>query len=598
MKTSTAIGLLLLLPFAAVAQEVGRELNFETPSSPNYRELELPEEPEFVLPPVQTPALPTPRVSGGVSIFVSEIRVEGVTALAPDEVAAVTAPYENRQVTSGELQTLRLELSKLYVDSGFVSSGVLLPDQEVVDGVVVYQAVEGRLEEIELVGEHHLRDSYVSGRIARRVEDPLDVNEVQDALRHLQRDPNVERLDARMRPGTSPGSTVLSVGLDESPRFFFGAGSNNHRATSTGGERAYVTGGWRNLTGFGEQFRGTLGISDGADEAAAVLTVPITARNDTIQAYYSRTDSDIVEQRFDDLNITSDTDTVGVLLNIPIVDTLTDQFSLALGVEVVDSDTELDGEPFSFSPGADNGETKTAPAMFGLDWVHRTNNTVTGVRATYRRGIDWLDATIYERDLDDPVCGLQGLGFDPCNPAGADGEFDVLQTQLLFIQRLAGINDRAQLILRSTGQFSQDALFSQEKLAIGGVNTVRGYPENTLVRDNGVTATVEVQLPVFGYQAEPNPRNLVVAPFSDYGISWDEEDTSPGSVDRDSSKKRWIASLGLGLLWNPLEGLNAQVYWGADIADNFNNDDPRDLRDDTDLQDDGVHFSLSYVARF
>ncbi len=47
-----------------------------------------------------------------------------------------------------------------------------------------------------------------------------------------------------------------------------------------------------------------------------------------------------------------------------------------------------------------------------------------------------------------------------------------------------------------------------------------------------------------------------------------------------------------------LEGLRAQVYFGADLDDNFDGDDPRTSGADDGLQGDGVHYSISYSRRF
>jgi hemolysin activation/secretion protein len=129
------------------------------------------------------------------------------------------------------------------------------------------------------------------------------------------------------------------------------------------------------------------------------------------------------------------------------------------------------------------------------------------------------------------------------------------------------------------------------------VNSVRGYPENLLVRDNGVAATLELQLPIFGYRNQPHPLNLVLVPFVDYGRSWDEADTDPGSDIINTDEGRYIYSAGLGLLWAPLRGLDLQAYWGSDLGNNFRGDDPRQFRQ-KDLQDDGFHFSVSYNLRW
>lgn len=69
---------------------------------------------------------------------------------------------------------------------------------------------------------------------------------------------------------------------------------------------------------------------------------------------------------------------------------------------------------------------------------------------------------------------------------------------------LGALNDRSRLLLRASAQLSDDPLMSLEKLAIGGVDTVRGFRENTYVRDNGVALSVEMQLPVWGYRPEPH----------------------------------------------------------------------------------------------
>src|SRR5690606_19851492 len=114
-------------------------------------------------------------------------------------------------------------------------------------------------------------------------------------------------------------------------------------------------------------------------------------------------------------------------------------------------------------------------------------------------------------------------------------------------------------------QFSQDPLMSLEKLAIGGVNTVRGYPENLMVRDNGIAASIELHFPLPGWREGGSAQNLTFVPFIDYGRSWDDVDTDPGSPTRNTDKANSIMSAGLGLGWQPVRGLDFQLFRGADI---------------------------------
>ena len=590
MRTVTAITL-LTMPALTLAQGVGRELNTQKPNSSSYQPLPQPTAgQEYRLPPLPQPSASSGAIAGGQQLMVTEIRVEGVTAFEPEVVSSIIAPYQNRLVSSAELQTLRLALTRMYVDGGYVNSGVILPDQQVSGGVITFRAIEGRLTRIEFDERSKLAGGYVRPRVEQYLEGPLNVTNLQLALRNLQQDVNVRRLDARLKPGDELGQSVLSLSVNDAPRFRVGLGADNHRASSTGAESGTLLFGVRNLTGFGEELRASLGISEGADSGSVVLSVPLTARNSTIQAYYSRSDSDIIERRFAVLDIESETQTFGATFTLPLQLPGQDGFSVSLGFEAKDSQTRLLGIPFSFSAGAQDGEAKTSVGLLGVDWLKRGLDSVSNVRLTYRRGLDVLDATIFAPRSDDERL---------LNPTGADGEFDVIQAQGVYLRRLNGwrwLTPNTQLVVRGTAQYSLDPLLSLEKLAIGGANTVRGFPENLLVRDNGIAATVELQIPLFGRTA-PHPLNVELVPFIDYGRSWDDEDTDPGSDVRDSDEARYIASAGLGVRWNPIAGLDAQVYWGSDIANNFDGDDPRALRE-RDLQDDGVHFSVTYLARW
>ena len=594
----------------AAAEEVGRELNWQTLGTQNYVDPSLPpkegEEGEagedaFKLP--QLVAEGDARVAGdranlgeSISVFVTSIELTGATVYSEAALDEAFAPYLNREVSMDELQDLRLALSRKYLDDGYINSGVTIPDQQIESGHIKLQAIEGTLAGIEIEGDPMLRDRYIRRRLARRIEEPLNIEEVKAALQNLQRDRNVNWIDASLVPGDELGSGVLRLKVDEPPHFEVGLSADNHHSSSAGEERGRLSFKSSNLTGFGEVIRVSGAVSDGSDEYTASFDMPISRFDTKFQAYYSTSDSDIIEKAFKDLDIESQSDTLGITFSQPFIDTLAHTVSATIGLEDKSSETTLLGEKFSFSPGAQRGEANTAVVLVGADWVNRGESHVAALRGTWRHGIDALDATIF-----DPQSPLEELS----NPTGADGEFDAVVLQGLYIKRLNSfsfmedLNDRAQLILRATAQLSMDPLMSLEKLAIGGANTVRGYGENLLVRDNGVAATVELQFPIGGYTSAPGLSNLVLAQFIDFGSSWDDVDVDLLSSLRDTDDKRTLVGAGIGIIWEPLAGLKAQLYWAVDALDNFDDDDPRDSesRDDS-LQDDGFHFSVSYSRIF
>ena len=502
-----------------------------------------------------------------------------------DVIDALTASYEEGgSVTSAELQELRLALSNLYIDNGFVNSGVILPDQTLEGGEIYFQAIEGALSRIEIEGDPAISNGYVQKRISRLIEYPLKINDIQYALQYLQNDPNIERLDARLAPGDKLGDSILRLTIEEPTRFEVGAELNNHRATSTGEQQASIFLRTRNLTSLGEVVNISTGVSEGANNSSIAFSLPISSKNTNLQLYASDSDSSLIEARLKTLDIESLTETRGLRLSHPFIDTLNRNFSLSLGYESRHSESTLGGLPFSLAAGAQDGVSETNAALFTGDWTERGSDYVWTARLSFRHGDDYGDATIYDPDTD------FGFAF---NQDVADGRFDLVQTQVSYLRRV-GNEGRMQFAFRSSGQFSADPLMSIEKIAIGGVNTVRGYPENFLVRDNGLALSFEFRVPVSGDPGATSYKNLMLTPFLDYGRSWDELNTNNISSPRDTSQANSIASVGVSLLWEPLRGLSANLIWGTSVHDDLDKgEDPRDFRD-SNLQDNGIHFSIGY----
>ena len=517
-----------------------------------------------------------------------EIRLQGVTVLPVEQTDAVLAQFAGKRLGFGERQRLRAELSQLYSDAGYVNSGVVVPDQNNAD-VLVLQAIEGQLTRVEVVGDTRLRSSYLEQRVARRNPGVLNVASLQSTLRWLQQDPNIVRLDAELLPGLEAGESLLRLSVDDPKRFTFGLSGDNYRAASLGAEAATAVFSARNLTGFGERTQLSVSTSDGSDAFSARVDVPVDSRNSLLGLFYSKFDAQIIENRFRQLDIESEVESYGASLWRPVWETTTQSFAVTLAFEKKFSESTLLGVPFSFSPGAQDGESETATLEAGIEWALRKPRTALALRASYRRGFHILGATENSRDDGAPVA---------LNPTGADGEFGRYRIQGSAIRQLitnpTDFGFGARLVVKANAQIAEDPLLSLEKLAIGGRYTVRGFRENSLVRDSGVALSVDVEWPLFGAADAASWRKLALVPFVDIGWSWDKENATPGGVDSDRTGR--ISSAGLGLLWQPVKGLRAEVFWGESISDNR----PAGSRDttDSDLQDDGIHFQVGYNYSF
>jgi hemolysin activation/secretion protein len=520
--------------------------------------------PGQLLPPLPPPPLGEPTLPDREQLFVREIRVVGSTVFSPDELAAVTAPYVNRVVRVEELQTLRIALTRLYVDRGYVNSGALLSDQVVADGVITYQIVEGGLSGIEVSGTRWFRPGYIKRRLERAAAAPLNVGSLQEQIQIMLDDPRIRRLNAELSPGLRQGEGVLKVGVEERLPFRASLSVDNYQSPTVGAERGLATFEHLNLTGNGDTLFLQYGRSDGANPLLDfAYMLPITAADTQISARYRRNTSSVLTADFEGLGITSESEIYTLAVRHPVYRTPAAEVAVSLALERLSHTTFLLGEPASLVPGAINGESVVTALRAAAEWVWRTQDRVLAARSRFTVGLDLLDATIH----------------DDGQP---DGRFFAWLGQFQIVQRLPWRD--IQVLARADLQLADDALLSLEQLAVGGRYSVRGYPENTLIRDNAFLASVEVRVPIVRnvWWAD----SLELAPFYDYGRGWNAKGDTPKPLD--------LSSVGIGLRWGvtipavvPIRP-QFEIYWG------------RPLRNVTtsggDLQDKGIHFQFVLSA--
>jgi hemolysin activation/secretion protein len=205
------IGGLSGLPAGA---QIGRVQVPERPGDERQRFPEIPLEhaptPGLTLPPLP-PAPSDQRLSTQLRVLVKRIKLTGNTVFSDTELVPVVAPYEGRALTSDDLQSLRQALTRHYIDHGYINSGAVIPDQEVKDGVIEIQLVEGRLTDFKVSGNDWLRDSYIKKRVMLGSEDTLNLKVLQERLQLLQQDRLIDRINAELRSGLQPGESLLWV---------------------------------------------------------------------------------------------------------------------------------------------------------------------------------------------------------------------------------------------------------------------------------------------------------------------------------------------------------------------------------------------------
>jgi len=517
-------------------------------------ELRKPAPPVIELPPLAPPE--SGRVPFVPRVTVRKFRITGNTVVSDAELEKIAAPFENRPVTSTDLEELRRQLTLYYVNRGYVNSGAVLPDQTISDGVVEIRIIEGRLGRIEVEGTRHFRKAYFANRIALHAGPPLNLVNLQEELQTLLRDPLVSSINAELAPGVRPGDAVLTARVVEAPRYDFGAVLDNKLSPSLGEYALTFVGEARNLTGWGDVLSGSFGFAEGIPyDVKLRYRSPLNARDTTAAVYYERAKSKVVQEPFSELDITSSVETVGLQLMQPVYRTSSRQLSLGAALEKRESQTTLLGEPFPFSPGVgENGKAVVSVLRLTQDYLDRGRDQVLALRSTFSFGLDAFGSTV--------------------NSDAPDSRFRAWLGQAQWVRRVAERGD--QVHVRLNAQLTNDSLLPLEQFSVGGLDSVRGFRTNQLVRDQGYTASVEYRRPFF---ANPSGwQNVQLAVFLDRGWAKNKVEPNPSPSG--------LTGVGAGLIWVPSPRYSAEVYFAKGTTH-------VPEQPGHSLQDDGVYFRFA-----
>jgi hemolysin activation/secretion protein len=544
------------------------------PPGPLKEEFQRPKPPPSpVLPIVPLPPeTEMPTQPGTVRVFVRDVRVIGNTAFSDQEIAEVTAPFKNRTLMTEDLERLRLALTLLYINKGYLTSGAIIPDQDVTSGVITVQIIEGKLTRIDVEGNRWFRSSYLRDRLALGIRTPVTLGPLQEQLQLLQQDRRIERVNAELRPGDQRGESLLNVRVADRNPFHATMEVNNYLTPLVGEIRGVGTLVDDNLTGHGDPLRLSYGQSSGAFPIIdASYALPFNQYGTTFSPYYRRIGFKLIEPPFTPLNIKTNSEIIGMSLRHPIYKTMTDEVALSIiGEHLFTQSFLFNGTPdemtFNSFPGFQNGAATVSALRFAQDWTHRTRDTVLAVRSRFSVGINVLGATIN------------------ANPDTPDGQFFSWLGQAQGIKQFGENLLGMQLLGHMDLQFTNSPLFPVEQVALGGRYTVRGYREVTILRDNSFIASVESRVPLVRW-ANGQPM-FQFAPFVDVAHGWNIGDNHQTVINSLANPVNTLASVGAGLRWNilPDDKASFEVYWGQQLnhVPSLGNT----------IQDNGVHLGI------
>ncbi|WP_455199973.1 ShlB/FhaC/HecB family hemolysin secretion/activation protein [Kaarinaea lacus] len=516
------------------------------------------EQPKLDLPPVE-PAEPNDKqISRVLEFKLENVTFSGNTVFSNDQLQALVQPYIGKTIDTLDIQQIKNLITKHYIDNGYLNSGAVIPDQDIQDGILEINIIEGDLTTVNVSNKGRLRDQYISDRIRLDPHKPFNLYVLQERLYLLQQDPRIKRINADLEPGDKKGESKLNIEITEERPYSFLVQVDNHRPPSIGEFQGTLRFQHLNITGFGDKIDLTYNHTEGLNKGYINYQWPLTADDKILYAAYELSDSKVVTDEIKNLGVDleneSNTATIG--FTMPFYQASTETLNGSLQLDKRYSKSYVDGDGFDYAgTGSVDGVTRITALRLIQNYLKFTPDTVLSFRHILSIGLDALDSTL-ESDNEDG---------DP------DSKFVAWLAQFQFAKQYPAIG--VQTVFRTDFQIADDNLMPMEEIAVGGATTVRGYRENQLVRDNGLIASLEVRKSIF--QSESNQHLIQIAAFSDYGRAWAKDDAIETAT---------IYSVGLGMRWQWNRTGAADLYWGKPLKDVNNPDDS--------LQDDGIHFKL------
>lgn len=493
--------------------------------------------------------LPSPELSGA-TVFVRRFEIGGNTLVASEPLLALLREFEQRTANFAEIQGAIGRVTEFYRARGYLLARAYLPPQEIVDGKVRVQVVEGALEDLVIADNTsaRLRDALVRSAMAPLLArgPRLKQRALERQLLRLNDLPGVRTL-AVLDPGSSIGHVRLRLAVEEEPRFSAEWGVDNHGSRFTGEWRYFAAAHVSDPFGWGDRLDVQLlrSFADNVGSYGLHYQTGFPRHGLTWHARLHHVRYEL-EQEFAPLGADGTASTAELQLDWGLIRTQHHRVTLALGADYRQLDDRMRVVEVE-------NERELAAAVFQIFGTLRSASGagVSGFRAAARTGRLRLN-TPYQHALDQSPAGLKTAGG-----------FTRFEASAWHTQRFGAWSAHGFV----TGQLAGRNLDSSEKTSLGGPQGVRAYHASDASADQALLARAELR-----YLAPlwPGRIRAQLNFFYEGGVAWLDRCPNPGVRDN----RQVLHGGGFGATVQLPRGfqLDASLAWRGTEASRDNRD--------------------------
>lgn len=455
-------------------------------------------------------------------VTVRRLVIEGATLIPVAELEAQVADLAGQSLTFAELENLAQRIAAYYRERGWFVR-VYLPQQDVTDGTIRIQVVEGRYEGSRLENKgSRANGNYVNNVVTHRLKagEPLSAADLERGLLLANDLPGI-RASGLLEAGEAHAATRLLIQVDDTPFITGDLGINNQGVKSTGTLQAVGGFALNNLAGIGDQLSLRALAAENIHSLALRYGLPLGSDGWRLGTHLSALDYQLGD-RYKSLDAKGQAYTGGVTLTYPIIRQSSHNLNFSTGYEQRRYNDDALGAPLR----RHNVDAITV----GLSGDQRDN--LGG------GGIIWGGLQLTQGQLD-----IHDIAGDKATDAAGprtNGDYAKLGLQLNRQQALGA--SAWQLFAALSGQWSNDNLGSSERFSLGGPDRVRAYPVNEASGDQGLLLKLELQRELGqGWQAIAFYDTGYIRQHAHTWAGWQGGGNQPNSYS--------LSGAGLGLNW-------------------------------------------------
>ncbi|CAK01425.1 hemolysin activator protein precursor [Bartonella tribocorum CIP 105476] len=410
----------------------------------------------------------------GYCFPIHDIVVDGVYHIKKSAIAAVTNPYVGRCIGLVDIQLLIKQLTKVYLDQGYVTARFYIPDQDIKNSKVLkFVVVEGKLSDIYYNGLPASSHNYVVWSAFPGLEGHiLNMRDIEQGLDQINRLFS-GHAQSELLPGREEGSTIVNINNQPSKAFKVRVSHDNMGQSSTGYARYSAGLKLENILGLNDAWnfsyqRSQTDYWGGSEQEghsnniSASVSIPYGywtfGLNGTVYNYQS-----IIHGNFTDIETTGDSSELHASTSRVLHRDSVSLTTLNVGLSYKRTNNYLLGNKIEV------GSRQYSVANFGISHSRQMFGGTWTFDVSYLQGPPLFHSVKKH------------------TPGAGDGEPQFAKfTGTLSVMTPFKVGEWNFLLSNLlSGQYSPHNLLAAEQISLGGTSNVRGTRESLIFGNNG-----------------------------------------------------------------------------------------------------------------